>query len=63
LKGKSVGVQGLGSSQHVFTAALAAYVGLDPAKDIHSVINPSVKPTELYRSTLFWAFRQNPRTS
>ena len=48
LKGKSVGVQGLGSSQHVFTAAMAAYVGLDPAKDIHWVINPQVKPTELY---------------
>ena len=48
LKGKSVGVQALGSSQHVFTAAMAAYVGLDPAKDIHWVINPQVKPTELY---------------
>lgn len=47
LKGKSVGVQGLGSSQHVFTAAMAAYVGLDPAKDIHWTINPSAKPTEL----------------
>jgi NitT/TauT family transport system substrate-binding protein len=47
LKGRSVGVQGLGSSQHVFTAAMAAYVGLDPAKDIHWVINPSAKPTEL----------------
>ena len=48
LKGKSVGVQALGSSQHVFAAAMAAYVGLDPAKDIRWVINPSVKPTELY---------------
>jgi len=48
LKGRSVGVQGLGSSQHVFTAAMAAYVGLDPAKDIHWVVNPTVKPTELY---------------
>ena len=51
LKGKSVGVQALGSSQHVFTAAMAAYVGLDPTKDIHWVVNPSVtsvKPTELF---------------
>jgi len=48
LKGKSVGVQGLGSSQHVFTAAMAAYVGLDPAKDIQWVINPRGKPTEPY---------------
>ena len=49
LKGKSVGVQALGSSQHVFAAAMAAYVGLDPVEDIHWVINPSVKPTELYK--------------
>jgi len=56
LKGKSVGVQGLGSSQHVFTAAMAAYVGLDPAKDIHWVINPSVKPTELYEKGRIDAF-------
>ena len=48
LKGKSVGVQGLGSSQHVYTAAMVAYVGLDPTKDIHWVINPPVKPTKLY---------------
>jgi NitT/TauT family transport system substrate-binding protein len=56
LKGKSVGVQGLGSSQHVFAAAMAAYVGLDPAKDIHWVINPSVKPTELYEKGQVDAF-------
>jgi NitT/TauT family transport system substrate-binding protein len=48
LKDKSVGVQGLGSSQHLFIAAMAAYVGLDPTKDIHWAINPTVKPTELY---------------
>jgi NitT/TauT family transport system substrate-binding protein len=56
LKGKSVGVQGLGSSQHVFTAAMAAYVGLDPANDIHWVINPSAKPTELYEKGQIDAF-------
>jgi NitT/TauT family transport system substrate-binding protein len=56
LKGKSVGVQGLGSSQHVFTAAMVAYVGLDPAKDVHWTINPSVKPTELYEKGQIDAF-------
>ena len=57
LKGKSVGVQGLGSSQHVFTAAMAAYVGLDPAKDIRWVINPpSLKSTELYEKGEIDAF-------
>jgi NitT/TauT family transport system substrate-binding protein len=56
LKGNSVGVQALGSSQHVFTASMAAYVGLDPAKDIHWVINPAVKPTELYEKGQIDAF-------
>jgi NitT/TauT family transport system substrate-binding protein len=57
LKGKSVGVQGLGSSQHVFTAAMAAHVGLDPAKDIRWVINPpSLKSTELYEKGEIDAF-------
>jgi NitT/TauT family transport system substrate-binding protein len=35
LKGKKVGVQGLGGSPHVFLAAMAAHVGLDPVKDIN----------------------------
>jgi NitT/TauT family transport system substrate-binding protein len=35
LKGKSVGVEGLGSSTHLFVSVMAAYVGLDPMKDIH----------------------------
>ena len=37
LKGKNVGVQAIGSSQHVFLSIIAAHVGLDPAKDIHWV--------------------------
>src|SRR6516162_3369779 len=56
LKGKSVGVQALGASQHVFTSTMAAYVGLDPAKDIQWVINPQVKPTELYEKEEIDAF-------
>jgi NitT/TauT family transport system substrate-binding protein len=50
LKGKSVGVQGIGSGPHVFLAAMAAHVGLDPVKDIHWVINadPSVKPIDMF---------------
>ena len=56
LKGKSVGVQGLGSSQHVYAASMAAYVGLDPTKDIHWAINPAVEPTELYEKGQIDAF-------
>src|SRR5712671_2590107 len=41
LKGKAVGVQALGSSQHVFVSSMAAHVGLDPAKDIRWVTSSS----------------------
>ena len=37
LKGKTVAILELGSSQHVFLASMAAYVGLDPRKDINWV--------------------------
>jgi NitT/TauT family transport system substrate-binding protein len=56
LKGKSVGAQGLGSSQHVYAAAMAAYVGLDPTRDIRWVVNPSVKPTQLFEEGQIEAF-------
>jgi NitT/TauT family transport system substrate-binding protein len=48
LKGKKVGIQGAGVQQHVFVAAMAAHVGLDPVKDIDWVINPTVAPKELF---------------
>jgi NitT/TauT family transport system substrate-binding protein len=42
LKGRRVGVpQGLGSSGHLLLASIAAYVGLDPNKDIDWVTNVS----------------------
>jgi NitT/TauT family transport system substrate-binding protein len=47
LKGKTVAVQALGSSQHVFLASMAAYVGLDPSKDIHWVMHPSAEAVQL----------------
>ncbi|MET0632295.1 MAG: ABC transporter substrate-binding protein [Xanthobacteraceae bacterium] len=48
LKGKTVGVQDLGASPHVFLSTMAAHVGLDPAKDIKWVTTPSVPPMELF---------------
>ena len=57
LKGKSVGVQGLGSSPYVFLAAMAAHVGLDPVKDIDWVTTgPNVKPIELFADGKIDAF-------
>jgi NitT/TauT family transport system substrate-binding protein len=35
LKGKNVGVEAIGASDHVFLSVIAAYVGLDPTKDIN----------------------------
>jgi NitT/TauT family transport system substrate-binding protein len=48
LKGRTVGVQGLSTSQHSFLASMATYVGLDPAKDINWVTSESVKPMQLF---------------
>ena len=56
LKGKSVAIQGLGSSPHVFLSAIAAYVGLDPAEDINWVTSPSVKPKQLFSEGKIDAF-------
>jgi NitT/TauT family transport system substrate-binding protein len=48
LKGKSVGVQAIGSSNHVFLASMATYVGLDPNRDINWITSSSPKPKELF---------------
>src|SRR6516165_3168924 len=48
LKGKTVGIQALGSPPHVLVTLLAAEVGLDPAKDIHWITDPKVKPIDLF---------------
>jgi NitT/TauT family transport system substrate-binding protein len=56
LKGKSVGVPALGSSQHVFLSAMAANVGLDPANDIRWVTSPSPRPIDLFADRKIDAF-------
>jgi NitT/TauT family transport system substrate-binding protein len=48
LKGKRVGVQALGSSPHVFLTSIAAYIGLDPAKDIDWVETAPLRPMDLF---------------
>jgi NitT/TauT family transport system substrate-binding protein len=64
LKGKSVGVQGLGSSPHLFLASMSTYVGLDPLHDIHWVTSPLVKPMQLFaegRIDAFLGFPPEPQ--
>jgi NitT/TauT family transport system substrate-binding protein len=56
LKGKTVGVQGIGSIPHIFLAVMATYVGLDPVNDISWVTSASVKPKELFANGKIDAF-------
>jgi NitT/TauT family transport system substrate-binding protein len=63
LKGMNVGVQGLGTSQHVFLASIATYVGLDPAKDINWITSER-KPMQLFvegRIDAFLGFPPEPQ--
>jgi NitT/TauT family transport system substrate-binding protein len=61
LKGKSVGVEALGGSTHVFLAATAAHVGLDPANDIRWVTTgPNVSPMALFEEGKIDAFLGGP---
>jgi NitT/TauT family transport system substrate-binding protein len=48
LRRKMVGVDNLGSARHLFISTMAAYVGLDPVKDIIWVTSPGVTPAELF---------------
>lgn len=56
LKGRTVGIQALETSQHVFLSAMATLVGLNPAKDIEWVTSTSVKPIELFADGKIDAF-------
>jgi len=60
LKGKTVAVPALGSAQHVFIASVAAYVGLDPGRDIHWVTYPSVEAMQLLAEGKIDAFSGFP---
>jgi NitT/TauT family transport system substrate-binding protein len=48
LKGKTVGVAALGSSDHLFVSVMAAHIGLDPASDIRWVTSQTPAPVELF---------------
>jgi NitT/TauT family transport system substrate-binding protein len=48
LKGKTVAVLALRSSQHIFLSAMASYVGLDPRRDIAWLTRPSAESIQLF---------------
>jgi NitT/TauT family transport system substrate-binding protein len=56
LKGKSVAVQAIGSSQHVYLATMLAYIGLDPGNDVVWVTSASPTPSELFAAGKVDAF-------
>jgi NitT/TauT family transport system substrate-binding protein len=47
LKGKTVALPELGSAHHVFVAAMASHVGIDPKRDINFVIHPPAQSMQL----------------
>lgn len=47
LKGKTVAVNAMGSSQYVFLSSMLANVGIDPRREVHWVTHPSDKHIEL----------------
>ena len=64
LKGKTVGVQALGSSQHVFLASMMAHVGLDARKDVNWATHPSRESMRLLaegRIDAFLGFPPDPQ--
>jgi NitT/TauT family transport system substrate-binding protein len=60
LKGKKVGLEAVGLAPHAFVTSMAAYVGLDPAKDIDWVLSPTVPPMQLFAERKIDAFFGTP---
>ena len=56
LKGKSVGVEAIGSPTHLFLSVIAANIGIDPSKDINWVTSGPVKPMQLFMDGKIDAF-------
>jgi NitT/TauT family transport system substrate-binding protein len=48
LRGKKVGISVMNSTDHMLVSVMAAYVGLDPAKDIDWVANATVSQADLF---------------
>ena len=58
LKGRRVAIRALGGPEHVFLASMAAYVGLDPERDLTWVAHPAAK--ELFTQGKVEAFMGFP---
>jgi NitT/TauT family transport system substrate-binding protein len=60
LKGKTVSVPGLGSGAHALLASMAAYVGLNPGKDIKWISHPFAESMRLLADAKIDAFMGFP---
>jgi NitT/TauT family transport system substrate-binding protein len=60
LKGKTVAVAALGNGEHVFLSAMAAYVGLDPRRDITWVTHATADTVALLTEGKIDAFMAFP---
>jgi NitT/TauT family transport system substrate-binding protein len=56
LKGKTVGIQALGSPEHLFLSVIAANVGIDPGRDIRWVTSGPIRPKQLFTDGKIEAF-------
>jgi NitT/TauT family transport system substrate-binding protein len=56
LRGKRVGVNNFGTTDHMLVSMMAAYVGLKPATDIDWVVNETVSQVELFKAGKVDAF-------
>jgi NitT/TauT family transport system substrate-binding protein len=60
LKGKTVAVNELGGVEHVLLASMAAYIGLDPRKDLTWDLHPPVEAMQLLAEGQIDAFMAFP---
>ena len=56
LKGRTIGIQSLSSSAHLYMAIMAAQVGLDPHEDLEWIVPPEGKAMELFTERKVDAF-------
>ena len=64
LKGRSVAVGSMGGPSHLFVAAMASQVGIDPGTDIHWITAPGGKSIELFidgKAHAFLGFPPQPQ--
>ena len=56
LRGKRIGINNFGVTDHMLVSLMAAYVGLKPADEIDWVVNPDVSQVELFEAGKVDAF-------